>query len=354
MGVRQGAVMNRGRKLTIAAICVVLVAVSLGLSMATGDADLLFAVVLICPLAAAALAGWSAVWQAAVALICLTSFAIGDHFLAVPGAFAPNRWIGLLAAILIAQVITRMLGRSRRAIREQLRNLEQETQLRERETATIAHDIRNPLGALAGFVNLLQDGRLSEAERADVLARMETIVRRVDLVVGNILALFRLDEGRPELRPRPIDPDRVAREIAAGFKADTDRKGVRIVTEFGARLRANLDPFQFERIVANLLANAAARSSSGEIRIATAAQDSGLRIEVVDAGPTPSDAELAQMFERPGPSEMRANTNRLGLYLARVFVEAAGGRIEATSRDGGGGLRVTAELPVESTKNEAQ
>jgi signal transduction histidine kinase len=333
----------RYRNFATLVFCTCLVLIFARISSVTGSAQPRLLALVLCPLAASSLAQWGPRWQGGLNVICLVAFVTSKIADPLNDPYAGASWLWMLASIVIAQAIATFLDRQDQRRRAQRERTESEAYRRERESAEIAHDIRSPLAALNGFLSLLQDGGLAEQERQAVLSRMRAAARRMELLVENILTLDRIDNGRLSVTNADLVPDAIAAEVVRGYAEEAKTKGVSIVAELGCEGQANLDRAHLERILANLLANALARSKAGEIRLKTARAAGWLQIEVSDGAPALSDD--SRLFARPAPYESSSGANQLGLHIARALVEASGGRIEASSLSGEG-LRVSAEIPL--------
>jgi signal transduction histidine kinase len=318
------------------------------------EPELRYVAALLVPLSVASFGGWSGGWQAATNTLFLLAFASVELFAPAGKPAGVYQWLGLLAALALAQFTAIFLDRYRRNLRAQVKALQNAAEFRDRQTAMMAHDIRNPLGALAGFAGMLEDGRLSEKERAELLGRIGSIARRMDLLVGNVVDLVRLEEGRLRASLRVANPDAIVSDVANGYRTEMQRKGVALVTNLGCGSQANLDPLHLERTAANLLANAIARApAGGEIRVNSALADGRFRLEVIDSGGRLDDSEIAELFDPPdSAANHSANPSRLGLFVARALVELGGGRLAASSSSGSG-LTLLAEIPAEPVERKA-
>ena len=160
----------------------------------------------------------------------------------------------------------------------------------------MAHDIRSPVAAIAGFVDLLDDEDLDEEDRKEILSRIGTTAWSMDLTVSNVLDLYQIAAAGFRRRPRgwiPIASWPTRPRIA---RLQAIHKGLKLTVNYGEVPRGNFDPRHLERIARNMLAYSIARVSSGEIRLRTLPANAGITIEVEDDGPVPSDEELATLL----------------------------------------------------------
>jgi two-component system sensor histidine kinase PilS (NtrC family) len=216
-----------------------------------------------------------------------------------------------------------------------------------RLSASIAHEIRNPLAAISYSAQLLAESEeLSEADK-----RMVEIINnhcsRVNEIVENILQLSRRERSRPE----SLDLSQWAIHFVEEYKAGNDlgQDQLRAVTQ-GRRVEALADPQQLQQVVWNLVQNALryGRLPGEPARVSVVARlatDKGPPLlEVVDRGPGIPAKVAAQIFE-PFFTTHEYGTG-LGLYLARTMCEANQATLEYVPVAGGGScFRITLPAP---------
>jgi len=94
--------------------------------------------------------------------------------------------------------------------------------------------------------------------------------------------------------------------------------------------------------------------TTGELDLRAAERNEAIVVEVTDNGPPLPSAELDSLFDRPNKNGNRDSVRKLGLYIARVMTEAAGGRITAQFADGRRGLTLVAEFPLDEQPLKAR
>jgi signal transduction histidine kinase len=318
------------------------------IGMITGDTVSPFVAVLLCPVAGASFVRWSPRWQAVMNVACLAEFAVATHVLSfhVP-LFLLYRWLGLGAALCLAQFTAVFLHDYDRRLRSQFDLLTDAAQFRERQVAMLAHDIRNPLSSITGFVGLLEDDpELGEAERREMLTRIGLATRMMDLIVGNVLDYANIEEGRLTPSRRPVDLNVITLEVANESLRRAQRRRVRFHTQLNRVPEVNCDPHHLERILRNLMVHAIDRAEQGQVLVSSDCHDGWVRIEVTDSGPGLETTALEDLMRPPPSSTVRAWPSIVGMFVARSLVEANGGHIEAHSDDHAG-LTITFELPVQ-------
>jgi signal transduction histidine kinase len=217
--------------------------------------------------------------------------------------------------------------------------------------AAVAHDLQNPLSAIIGTTDLLRQNEAApEAKRRAWLDRITAQSRRLELMTFNLTDTVQKMTGRVALQTRPLDLERLIREVAEE-QAGTVREDRVIRVRVEKRPIVLGDAAQLERVFANLLSNALKYSDErSEIDVALEIRGEEAVATVTDRGIGISPEELRDIFEpywREGGTAGRVRGTGLGLFAAHSIVVAHGGRITIDS-ERGAGTTVTVTLPLES------
>lgn len=203
--------------------------------------------------------------------------------------------------------------------------------------AGLAHEIRNPLGAIKGAAQLLADPSEDDGEQQrEFLGIIIEEVERLDNVVGTVLALARARQDTATA----IDVNAVVRRTLQVMSAEWSDLSVEVVAELDDDLpRATIEPDQLRQVLMNLVQNGVqAMAGEGRLTVATRTRTRGdarfVAIAVRDEGPGISRAALKNIF-LPFFTTKDQGTG-LGLAISQRIVETAGGRIEVRSREGEG------------------
>jgi two-component system sensor histidine kinase KdpD len=218
--------------------------------------------------------------------------------------------------------------------------------------AAVSHDLRTPLATILLSLQSLRalEGGHDAATRATLLEATEAEAARLARMVENLLDMNRLEAGALPVKPQPTPP---ARLVAAALqRAAPALAGRRIVNQARRGHAMLVDPGLFESALANLLENAGKYSPEGStvrIRAGRDEDEDGMGfIEVLDEGPgfAGAAAPYFEKFARGQAGDGRAPGTGLGLSIARGFLEAQGGRVEASDRSDSAGARVRLLAPL--------
>ena len=206
--------------------------------------------------------------------------------------------------------------------------------------ARVAHEIRNPLTAIKGLVQLLARG---EHEARDQ-KRFEVVLAEVGRVEETLGAYLSFARPLAELRPERVDLAVLLAELAALLEARAEAGGVRVVVLAQAAAIVG-DRRRLQEALLNLASNALeATPAGGTLTLGVTHKGGGACVTVIDDGRGMTPEQLVRLGT-PFVSERPGGTG-LGVTLARAVVLQHGGRMTHTSAVGQG-TRVTLTLPGE-------
>jgi signal transduction histidine kinase len=224
---------------------------------------------------------------------------------------------------------------------------------RDEVLAVVSHDLRTPLATvLMGASALAATAERGDLARPKVLATAQRIRGagdRMSRMVGDLLDLASIEEGRLALAPGPCAPADLVREAVEQARAAADEKGLDLGWEAAPELpRVRCDSGRVLQVLGNLISNAIKAAESGFVLVRAVRGDGEVRLEVADSGPGIPAEDLPYIFDRfrRGQNASYRGTG-LGLAIARGIVAAHGGRIWAESRVGAG-TRVFFTVPAEA------
>jgi len=223
-----------------------------------------------------------------------------------------------------------------RAAAEHLRTLDE---LKSGFLQAVSHDLRTPLASVLGISLTLRRGRgrLSPADTDDLLDRLAVNARRLDRILTGLLDLDRLDRGIVELRRERVDLAR----LVAGVVDEAGEELVAHPVSLELRpIQVMADAAKLERIVENLLANAARHTDPGTpIWVRVELGERGALLCVDDAGPgIPAEQResIFRPFQRGPGAATYAPGSGVGLALVAQIASLHDGRAWVEDRAGGG------------------
>jgi PAS domain S-box-containing protein len=217
-------------------------------------------------------------------------------------------------------------------------------ELQERNNAfhhTVAHDLRTPLTVIQGHAEMLKDALRQGKLGGTVLQNVEAILEgagKMERMIQDLVDTARIEGGQVPLDKEPIDLEAFVWSVLQSFKKNMDLD--RMVTQIPQDLpSASADPARLERILHNLLSNALKFSPPESKVIIQARKTEGeITISVTDYGKGIAPEDCSRLFKRffQVKGAQPPSGVGLGLYIARLLVEAHGGHIWVVSKLGGG------------------
>lgn len=248
--------------------------------------------------------------------------------------------------------------RDRTAERGAIEQLKEADRRKDEFLATLAHELRNPLSAIAAAVHVLgrAGARPSLASIArDALGRQ---VAQLTRLLDDLLDAARITRGKLELRKARVTLATVLETALETARPVIDEQGQRLHAQYPHDdVCVNADPVRLAQIVANLLVNAAKYSSRDDaITLLASVEGEEAVVRVRDEGigiAAESAARIFDMFSQVDPAFERSRSGLgIGLALARGLAELHGGTLTARSEGLGKGSEFELRLPVVSTSAE--
>jgi two-component system sensor histidine kinase KdpD len=186
-------------------------------------------------------------------------------------------------------------------------------------------------------VNLLSS-ELSEGDRAEQSALIQTEVERLTRLFGNVLEMARLDAGAVAAAARAVHPSEII--AAARDQVAQSLRHHPVEVDIDDDQAVHLDPRLTATALAHVLENAAQYAPEGSpIVVLVRRSGDALEISVRDRGPGISRADLPHLFDRfyrGAAAQARTSGTGMGLWIARGLLAAGGGRIWADNNTGRG------------------
>ena len=227
------------------------------------------------------------------------------------------------------------------------RQIQEANRLKSQFLANMSHELRTPLNAVIGFSDLLHSGFIKpdSPKHQEFLGHIGTSGRHLLQLINDVLDLAKVESGKFEFKPEPVDLAVMLQEVQAVLHNDTSRKNIVMSTEIESGLAAvSLDPARLKQVLYNYVSNAIKFTAAGghvAVRVMGQGPDH-FRVEVEDTGIGISAADLPRLFTEfqqldAGYSKQHQGTG-LGLALTRRLVAAQGGQVGVRSTVGVGSM----------------
>jgi diguanylate cyclase (GGDEF)-like protein/PAS domain S-box-containing protein len=226
--------------------------------------------------------------------------------------------------------------------------------------AIASHELRSPLSAILGWVQLARSRNFNQATTNRALEIIERNAKLQNRQIDNLLDLSRLLRGKVCLNIGRVHLPSIVESAIATLEPDASAKNIRVETHFDPAVSYILaDAERLQQVVWNLLTNAikfTPESAPNPVQVRTEPTASGVLIQVSDSGCGIDPKFLPHIFDyfRPAESFQTKEQHRLGLGLSivRQLVELHGGTVWASSPGLGQGATFGVVLPI--AKQNAQ
>jgi PAS domain S-box-containing protein len=223
----------------------------------------------------------------------------------------------------------------------------QALQMRTEFIASVSHELRSPIHGILGLAELLGTADLDEDAR-QLTHSIGRATETLRMVLDDILDYSKIEVGRLEIEPRPLQVAEIAEDLLALFGPEAGAKGISLVVDADPDFPqyVSVDGLRVRQVLTNLVGNAVKFTTTGEVRVraqlepAVPGAPTQVRIEVSDTGigiPPEAHGRLFQPFSQAHTSTAREfGGTGLGLSIAKRLVELMGGALGFESVPGRG------------------
>lgn len=230
---------------------------------------------------------------------------------------------------------------------------EESDRLKSAFLANMSHEIRTPMNSIIGFISLLQEENLSDAEKSEYLDIVRSNSDRLLSTLNDIVDISKIESGQVVINRSAFDMNEVLLNCYGLYRQDASIK--RLELKRPALLMPDVSYIRSDKekiysIVTNLVKNALKYTSKGFVQFDCSINDGELFFTVVDSGIGIPDDKRRAIFERfvQVDSHLKSTYEGagLGLSITKAFVELLGGDISVESEEGKGSTFYV-RLPVE-------
>ncbi len=219
--------------------------------------------------------------------------------------------------------------------------LEKLDRLKSEFMLTVAHELRAPVAAIQGYLQIIVEGYVSAEKQRPMLQRASERAEELLTLVDRLLQLARI-KGAAELEVQEVDLADVLEQTAALLRVEADRRSIAFELDVRARPRLLANPDHMRQLWTNLISNAIKYTAAGgRVRVSLELEGEQTIVGCVeDTGIGIAPEELTRIFDEFYRSEAaKAHAARgtgLGLAIVKRIVDTYGGRIEVASERGHG------------------
>lgn len=221
--------------------------------------------------------------------------------------------------------------------------------------ATVAHELRSPLSAIQGWIQLLKMGGFDSDEAMNALSMIESSTKVQSHIIEDLMDVSRILAGKVMIDPEVVELAPLVETMVATFRPGAAQEGIHLTSDIAAEpLLAWADGARLQQVGWNLISNAIKFTPrEGSVRVSLAREKDFAVIRVRDTGEGMTAELLAHVFERYRQGEGGPKKNRgglgLGLAIVHHLVQSHGGTIEAFSDGPGKGAEFVVTLPLHGT-----
>jgi PAS domain S-box-containing protein len=264
----------------------------------------------------------------------------------------PTRFLGILMDLTERQ----QAGAEREQLLQQANaaraEAEHASRLKDEFLASLSHELRTPMHAILGWMQLLRGGALNAAERDQALDTIERNARLQHQLINELLDVSRATSGKLDVQIRNVNLKEVLDAALENVRPMAEAKQIRLAHSVQACVKTiPADPSRLQQILGNLLSNAVKFTpAGGVVSVDCAARELQVEIAVSDNGEGIAPEHLPHVFEAfrqaDGSITRRHGGLGLGLSIVQRLVHLHGGSVRAESAGLGHGSRFTVTLPV--------
>ena len=239
---------------------------------------------------------------------------------------------------------------ARRKVEDKLGNL---SRAREALVDGISHDLRSALHTISASLELLRSGKVKEApQQYELLSWAALDAKRLIATVDDLEDLSSVESSGLRLSPEPLELNSLVAEAVENLRQYGESRGITLVHISAERaLLVQGDRLRLKRVLFRLAEHAITVSDVGsQVVILAESEKNGVAIEFIDHGPTEAAERLLKLFEKPediGRAGEARSQKGMGLYVARLIVEAHGGKLAVENQSGPGNtLKFT--IPIQA------
>ena len=268
--------------------------------------------------------------------------------------------LGVFALVLLCMAVAMVVRYRRQEFRmlsQQREVIEEKSRAKSIFLANMSHELRTPLNGILGYSQILM-----QREAADDVARrhlqiIQSSGQHLLSLINRILDLSKIEAGRIELEPRPVDLNNLLVDLTRLFDIEKTKYSAAFRWSIAPELDrvVSLDPDKLKQIVTNVVVNAFKYGKGSEVSLSATAtgtpQQPSVRIEVRDAGVGMTAEQVKRAFIPFEQVDKNSEGAGLGLAIVNELTRLMGGTVDIDSEPGRG-TTVVIEIPFQEASGE--
>jgi PAS domain S-box-containing protein len=237
-------------------------------------------------------------------------------------------------------------------VHERTGELERANRMKDEFITTLSHELRTPITAITGWIQMMQQGALTpdqERRALDVIGR--NLAAQTQLI-DDLLNVSRIVAGKLRIDMQPVYPGALVEDAIDSIIPTAKAKSLKLTRDLDMKLGpVQIDPERFHQIVWNLLANALKFTGRhGHIHVCLKRIDSSALLQITDSGEGIDPEFLPYVFDRFRQADASRSRKHgglgVGLTIVKYLVELHGGIASAESAGLGKGSTFSIGLPI--------
>ncbi|MDD4271466.1 MAG: ATP-binding protein [Patescibacteria group bacterium] len=217
-----------------------------------------------------------------------------------------------------------------------------------------SHQLRTPLTVIKGYISMMLEGNFGELTKLELesLEKVFESNERLIQLVENLLNISRIESGRLQFDFKEVDLNKMVESVMEELSGNAKKKS--LILQYKTPVKPvpiiKLDDEKIRQVVMNLIDNAIKYTKQGSVTVKLEQREKKIKFSVADSGMGIRPEDMINLFKKfsrgKGTSLVHTEGTGLGLYVARMMIEAHHGKIWAESDGEGKGSKFCFELPV--------
>lgn len=269
------------------------------------------------------------------------------------------RMLDLYVPLVSAMIALALAQRDGQNLLDQARIAEAANASKDEFLAMLSHELRTPLTSISTWSQLMEQGRLDEAQMREAIAAIRESTLIQTKLIEDLLDVSRIVDQCFELAPGACDIRALIQQVVSSVQPQIQQKGLHLETDLQlCPALLQLDSTRILQVLTNLVTNALKFTpEGGRITLRLIDSPTQVQVQVSDTGEGIAPDQLPHIFEKfrqvDSSNTRRSSGLGLGLFLVRSIVEAHGGTVTADSAGIGQGATFTLTLPKQEAAPEA-